>query len=106
MHSQPQACTGIVEEELPSDSLHLIGNAAWTPDDRNDMYRNDPAAPTQPLATVRRPGAGFRGLARHVLDAVAPPAQDRQLLVKMGCGRPSLIGDRRTLRVTEAYHLL
>jgi hypothetical protein len=68
------------------------------------MHRNDYPASTQPMPIARR--TGLREMARRALDTVAPPAHDRQMLVKMGCGRASLVGDLRTHRVSEAYHLL
>ncbi len=63
--------------------------------------------PTQPLKFSQRHQAkGLRGTINRILDDVAPKVEDRQLLVKMGCGRPSLMGDHtRNNHVTRAFHI-
>ncbi|GAA4389809.1 hypothetical protein [Tsukamurella soli] len=63
--------------------------------------------PTQPLRLAPRPAAkGLLGSLGRMLDGVAPRVEDRQVLVKMGCGRPSLVGDhRRHNHVTRAFHI-
>ncbi|KXP00680.1 hypothetical protein [Tsukamurella pseudospumae] len=71
---------------------------------RND-HRNDPTALTQPLSLPRRQG-GVRGTVNRVLDGFAPRVENRTMLVKMGRGRPSLVGDhRRGNHITQAFHL-
>ncbi|MDF0531873.1 hypothetical protein P0W64_20205 [Tsukamurella sp. 8F] len=76
-----------------------IRNAARLEREGHSMY------PTQPLtAQPRNTAPGLRGMVARALDGVAPRVPDRQVLVKMGCGRPSLVGDRHN-QVAWTYHI-
>lgn len=71
------------------------------------MQSDHTNAMTQPLslASARRE-RGLRGTVNRVLDNVAPRVENRAMLVKMGRGRPSLVGDhRRGNHITQAFHL-
>ena len=73
---------------------------------RNVHTTSNPAAATQPIAIARRE-SGLRGAVNRVLDGVAPRVENRAMLVKMGCGRPSLVGDHsRGNHVTRSFHIL
>lgn len=72
---------------------------------RNDHPTSNPDALTQPLSLPRRE-RGLRGRVNRVLDGFAPRVENRAMLVKMGRGRPSLVGDhRRGNHITQAFHL-
>lgn len=70
---------------------------------RND-HSNEMTQPLS-LAAARRQ-RGVRGTVNRVLDGFAPRVDNRAMLVKMGRGRPSLVGDhRRGNHITQAFHL-
>ncbi|CAM3929919.1 MULTISPECIES: hypothetical protein [Tsukamurella] len=71
------------------------------------MRNNNANAMTQPLslATARRE-RGVRGTVNRILDGFAPRVENRAMLVKMGRGRPSLVGDHtRGNHITQAFHI-
>ncbi len=71
----------------------------------SDHSNSNPDALTQPLSVPRREH-GLRGTVNRVLDGFAPRVENRAMLVKMGRGRPSLVGDhRRGNHITQAFHL-
>lgn len=72
---------------------------------RNDTSASTPDAMTQPLS-LPRSERGLRGSVNRILDGFAPRVENRAMLVKMGRGRPSLVGDhRRGNHITQAFHL-
>lgn len=73
---------------------------------RNEYTNSNSSAATQPIMIPKRQN-GLRGAVNRVLDGVAPRVENRAMLVKMGCGRPSLVGDHtRGNHVTRAFHIL
>ncbi|WP_019204515.1 hypothetical protein [Tsukamurella sp. 1534] len=70
------------------------------------MHSDTSNAMTQPLSLATRRERGIRGTVNRMLDTVAPRVENRAMLVKMGNGRPSLVGDhRRGNHITQAFHL-